>query len=252
MNHPFMADRARALIARVAGPADDPAGRVRRLYHAIYQRDPTGPQRRSALEFLDAAAAEPRPAVPAGALAWQYGYGANNESAGTLRDFHPLPHFTGAAWGGGPAWPDPALGWVQLTARGGHAGNDLQHAAVRRWTAPRDGTVAVRSTAIHEVEAGNGIRCRLISGRHGVLKSATVHHARQEIDADSIAVQAGDTWANLNSDQFLWSPTIRELTAPSANWDAARDFAGPPSALLDPWGQLAQVLLLANELMFVD
>jgi len=259
MNHPFMADRARALIARVAGPADDPADRVRRLYHAIYQRDPTGPQRRSALEFLDAAAAEPRPAVSAEALAWQYGYGAIHESAGTLRDFHPLPHFTGAAWGGGPSWPDPALGWVQLTARGGHAGNDLQHAAVRRWTAPRDGTVAVRSTAIHEVEAGDGIRCRLISGRHGVLKSATVHHARQEIDADSIAVQAGDTLdfvvdfrANLNSDQFLWSPTIRELTAPSANWDAARDFAGPPSALLDPWGQLAQVLLLANELMFVD
>ncbi len=50
--------------------------------------------------------------------------------------FTALPHFTGSAWQGGAAWPDAKLGWVQLTATGGHPGNDRSHAAVRRWTAP--------------------------------------------------------------------------------------------------------------------
>ena len=258
LNHPFLAGRARALVARV-GPADDPAGRIRRLYLAAYQREPTEAQARAALAFLDSAAEAPRPVVPAETLAWQYGYGAVDESAGRLRDFRPLPHFTGTAWGGGPSWPDPALGWVQLTARGGHPGNDLQHAAVRRWTAPRDGIVAVKSTAIHEEEPGDGIRCWLISSRHGVLQSAPLHNGRREFDAESIVVKAGDTLdfvvdirANLNSDQYLWAPVIRDVAAPPSTWDAARDFAGPPTAQLTPWEQLAQVLLLANELMFVD
>ena len=259
MNHPFLADRSRALVAATSATADDPAARIRKLYRAVYQRDPTEVQRRAALAFLDAATAEVLPAVPAESLAWQYGYGAIDESSGALRDFHPLPYFTGTAWGGGPSWPDPVLGWVQLTPRGGHAGNDLQHAAVRRWTAPRDGIVAIKSTAIHDVEAGDGIRCRLLSSRHGVIQSATVHHGQRDFNADSIPVKAGDTLdfvvdfhANLNSDQFLWAPTVRELAAAPSTWDAARDFAGPPTALLKPWEQLAQVLLLANELMFVD
>jgi hypothetical protein len=61
-----------------------------------------------------------------------------------------LPHFTGSAWQGGPAYPDGKLGWAQLTATGGHPGNDLAHAAVRRWTAPRDMRIRMQSTLIHE------------------------------------------------------------------------------------------------------
>ncbi|MEZ6080283.1 MAG: hypothetical protein R3C56_32820 [Pirellulaceae bacterium] len=34
-----------------------------------------------------------------------------------------------------------SLGWVQLSAEGGHPGNDTDH-AVRRWTAPRDESFA--------------------------------------------------------------------------------------------------------------
>ena len=34
---------------------------------------------------------------------------------------------------------------------GGHAGNDLAHAAVRRWVAPRDMTVRIDGTVAHEV-----------------------------------------------------------------------------------------------------
>src|SRR5262249_34251254 len=110
MNHPFVADRARALVAKLI-PAEDPASRIRALYRAGYQRDPTPSQLRAALAFIDGAADEPPPTVAPEALAWSYGYGKIDAAAGRVLDFRPLPHYTGAAWQGGPQWPDPALGW---------------------------------------------------------------------------------------------------------------------------------------------
>jgi hypothetical protein len=191
-----------------------------------------------------------------------------------MKSFHALPHFTGAAWQGGPTWPDAGLGWVQLTAAGGHAGNDLQHAAVRRWKAPKSMTVAVHSEAIHDAAAGDGIRCRIVSSRSGTLAEATLHHAERSFDLAAFNVEAGETidfvvdfHANLNNDQFLWTPKIvtafteeqpaaddpaSDDPAKTTGWNAKTDFAGPRAVMLKPWEQLAQVLLISNELMFAD
>ncbi|WP_435010705.1 DUF1553 domain-containing protein [Tundrisphaera lichenicola] len=266
MNHPFLANRARALVARISTEDADQA--VRHLYRSVYQRDPTDSQVQAARAFLESSAEEPisRPAPET--LDWSYGYGAVDAASGRVGDFQPLPHFNGSAWSGGPAWPDPKLGWVQLTAQGGHPGNDLQHAAIRRWTAPRRGRFAIQSTAKHEVEAGDGIRCWIVSSRQGVLKSGEVHNASLDLSVGSFEVEAGeildfvvDIREGLNSDQYLWAPIVSEIVETtggvkgpgvSPKWDAARDFTGPSTPPLSPREQLAQVLLMANELMFVD
>jgi hypothetical protein len=262
MNHPFMAERARTLVSRLPETNSEKV-RVDELYRLAYQRAPTPLQRQAALEFLSAAEESPLPVDPPETRDWQYGYAAIDPEAGTLGEFRPLPHFTGAAWQGGPDWPDGQLGWVQLTAEGGHPGNDLNHAAVRRWRAPRAGTFRIRSTVTHEPAVGDGIRCWIISSRQGVLKQAAVHQRQEPFHLDSIDVQAGETidfvvdiLENLNSDQYLWTPVIELVSAEeetaATTWDARRDFRGPPVSRLTPWEQLAQVLLSANELMFVD
>jgi hypothetical protein len=265
MNHPFVANRSRGLAARVGDiPSADILGRVRELYRLVYQRAPTEAQEQAALAFVTAPP-EKAPPTRAEMLAWQYGYGTLFEAEGRV-DFHALPHFNGNAWQGGPQWPDASLGWVQLTAAGGHAGNDRQHAAVRRWTAPRAGAVSIKSTASHQVAAGDGIRCWVVATRHGVLASAVLLNRQQSIDVATLRVEAGDTVdfvvdfnANLNSDQFVWPVEINDIATKDApivgqttSWNSSRDFGGAPSHLLDPWEQLAQVLLMANELMFVD
>ena len=268
LNHPFVAGRARAIVDRF-GPAasGSETEQIVHLYRTVLQRKPTEAELAASLAFLSAAQSAPAPEGPsATARSWSYGYGELNEEAGRLKSFHPLPYFTGSAWQGGAQWPDSALGWVQLTAQGGHAGNDRQHAAVRRWTAPEDGIVTVTSKAVHEVAAGDGIRCWIVSSRHGVLASATLHNASRSLSVDRIEVRAGDTLdflvdcnANLNSDQYVWAPEIRAAgdspgTSDSAAlvWSAERDFAGPAQPMLAPWEQLVQVLLLSNEFMFVD
>jgi hypothetical protein len=86
------------------------------------------------------------------------------------------------------------------------------------------------------------------------------------MNLDAVEIRAGDTLdfivdynANLNNDQFVWAPEIRrtDLTADETGdsvefWSAERHFAGPRTPRLGAWEQLAQVLLVSNELMFVD
>ncbi|MBL8851876.1 MAG: DUF1553 domain-containing protein, partial [Planctomycetaceae bacterium] len=267
MNHPLLLERAQALAKAVPADADG-AGRVTAMYERVYQRAPTPQQTAAALAFI-ASAEDPDAAPPAVPTAadWQYGYGAVDETAKRVAGFTPLPHYTGSAWQGGTAYPDTAgLGWVQLTAKGGHPGNDRQHAAVRRWTAPRSTAVRIRYELKHEPEPGDGIRAFVISSHSGMIATATVHHSSASLSLDApLAVEAGETidfvvdiGDQLNSDQFLWHVTIEErgseapAAAPLTKWDSSADFTPQTIVQLDAWEQLAQLLLCANEFVFVD
>ena len=118
-------------------------------------------------------------------------------------------------------WPDSRLGWVQLTAKGGHAGNDHRHAAIRRWTANAPGTISIKSEIFHQEAAGDGIRCWIVASEGGVLASATVYNERKQLDVDTLAVKPGDTvdfvvdyGKSLNSDMFVWIPSITQARSP--------------------------------------
>jgi hypothetical protein len=160
---------------------------------------------------------------------------------GGVKSFTPLPHFTGSAWQGGPNWPDATLGWAQLTADGGHAGNDLEHAVIRRWIAPCETTVAISGIASHSHAEGDGIRAFIACSRNGELKSATLHNSTADMAIASLDVKQGDAIdfivdfrENLNSDMFQWAPVISEwrLRVPAAagrskvTWDARKEFGG--------------------------
>jgi hypothetical protein len=262
LNNPFIAERARTLAN--FDEKTPPEKRVRDLYEKIYQRPPTKLELSEGLEFVAASAKDtPPPAPKYFERAWQYGWGEYDKAAKKVKSFNKLPHFTGDAWQGGSKWPDEKLGWLQLTATGGHPGNDLKHAAIRRWTSPVDAKISIGARITHEPEAGDGIRAYIVSNRAGELTNNIVHHATVEMSATGIEVKAGDTIDfivdirdNLNSDQFLWAPIIASWQGSSTFWwDADREFQGPnPNQLdpLQPWAQYAQTLLLANEFSFVD
>jgi mono/diheme cytochrome c family protein len=266
LNNPYVADRARKIASRIAGEADTPEARTKLAFQVILQRDPTPIELRDAVRFL-AVAQEESPERKIDSAAWTYGYGEVDLKAGEVKRFKPLPHFTGSAWQGGSLWPDRSLGWAQLTAKGGHPGNDLEHAVIRRWTANYSGVVSIKSQVAHQDLAGDGITCRIISSRSGIVGDNSVHNERKELDVDSLAVEQGDTIdfvvdrrANLDSDEFVWIPTITEIqdkpvngasstSEPQAAWNSENDF---PRVRLLPLEQLAQALLCSNEVMFVD
>ena len=178
LNHRFVADRARAIARQLAISPDVPtADGVTRLYQRVLQRDPTAAELRRAMAFVEPANQSPGAAAPMPNSDWAYGYGEIDPQTGGLKSFVLLPHFSGSSWQGGSNWPDATLGWVQLTAAGGHPGNDLQHAAVRRWKAPIAGVLAVTSEFVHEPQVGDGVRYWVLSSRHGLLKSGTIFGA---------------------------------------------------------------------------
>ena len=128
-----------------------------------------------------------------------------------------------------------------LSAEGGHPGNDLAHAAIRRFTAPRAMRLTIASEIVHEPQRGDGIRYHVVSSRAGRLASGTLHRDRRELNF-SIDVESGehvdfivDIGGTLAYDQFLWAPVLREkvsvssASATAATWDAMRDFPGRAS-----------------------
>ncbi|MDZ4367283.1 MAG: DUF1553 domain-containing protein, partial [Afipia sp.] len=261
LNHPFLATRAKAVVQRI-GDADD-AGRVRRLYGLLFQREPVAAELNAALAFVKSV--PPPPVRHEIASPWQYGYGELDETTGRLKSFTALPHFSGTDWMGGKTLPDTKLGWLQLTATGGHPGNDRQHAIVRRWVAPQEGRYTVASTLIHEPEAGDGIRAFISHSGQGLLRFAALHHSNTALNIEALPMKGGETLDfivdirdGLSFDQFLWSPKIATAVSAGAgggdaqSWDAQKDFVGPTSAPLSLWQQLAQTLMLTNEFVFVD
>ena len=269
LNSPFVIERAKALAAQPAGgAAEAPDQKITELYRRIYQREPTRSQLRLGRQFVQAAEvpevveATARPPVPD----WKYGYGEFDETGKVMKKFESLPHFTGESWQGGAAWPDQKLGWLQLTATGGHAGNDLKHAVIRRWISPVTGAVSIEGGIKHEHVEGHGIRAHLYSSRHGLLGNWVLHNQSAEAKAESLVVEPGDTidfivsiHESLNNNDFIWSPVIRmtgtKTIRDAREWDAKKDFSGPPAQnepALGPWERFAQALLLANEFLFVD
>ncbi len=266
MNHPIALERARILAAAGADEPTATAGvdhrtdEVRWLFRRVFQRDPTVEQLDDALQLL-ASDVPDTEQPPRTASDWSYGSGTFDETSQRVPEFSPLPHFTGTAWQGGTAWPDAKLGWVQLTATGGHPGDDRQHASVRRWTAPAGMTLTIRSEVHHEPEAGDGIRAFIVSSRTGLLQSSKVHHQTATLNVDSLIVEPGETidfvvdiGDVLNSDQHFWRCTLTSTTStdPATTWNSETDFPRSEIERLTPLEQLAQVLLCSNEFMFVD
>ena len=124
--------------------------------------------------------------------------------------------------------------------------------------------IQIEATLAHPTATGDGIHARLVSSQHGSLGEWTAHNSKAETKFTDLRVTAGETFdfvvdcrTTANSDSYTWTPKIT-FTADSDSsqriWEAKRDFGTveKPAIPLTPLESLAQVLLLSNELAFVD
>lgn len=255
MNSPFVIEQARQLATTTGEPAD-PETRIRELYRRIFGRAPEQVELSRGLRFVDLRANDQSPATTE---IWQAGFGGIDEATQRVGHFAPFPHWTGTAWQFGPKLPDSGNSYLHLNAAGGHVGNDLQHAAIRRWTAPQDATIAIEGTLAHPSTQGDGVRGRIVAARAGNLGDWVAEHGTVSTRVDRYEVKAGETIdfvvdgrSNPSFDTFTWSPVVRRIAPAPAEWKATAGFQGPPTPPLNPWEEYAQVLLLTNEFMFVD
>ena len=199
------------------------------------------------------------------ASAWQYGYGTLDPSAKRVQEFHPFPQFVNQHWGGATI-PDPTLGWVHLTANGGHPGQDEKHCAIRRWVSPIAGEIEIHGTLGHPSDQGDGVRGWIISSRQGAAQGM-VGEARQPRDVHRQPDRATGRDDRLRrrlpeivkiTTDLRGPPSSRRNKSPdrirvSCNCGTRRMIsADRPPPRLNAWEQLAQALLISNEFVFVD
>ena len=202
---------------------------------------------------------------------WRYGTGTYDEDRRRVTNFEPFPFVAGNQWKGGPLEIDPVLGRASLNARGGFAGPSSELATIRRWIVPRSARLAITGQLSIQLNStqplGDGVRARIVSSRRGKLGEWIVHGTEETTEINDVPVEPDDTIDFAvdarGRDQhanFTWAPVI--CLEPSAThpdekliWDAAKDFKTPataPAPAFDAWSRLAQVLLEANEFMFLD
>jgi len=264
MNSPFMKQQADHLVQAVGSD-------ITALYRRVLQRDPKPNELELARQFVADAESLRRAPV---AWSWRYGMTAvsKDETGKWIHgEITPFKHFNPQrkAWSPGEKVPSEPWGHLFVQPGSGHPGRTA--ASVMSWTSPFDGETKLRvgGEVKRSSERGNGVRVFIFSSSKGLLKEQVVAPKGVAGIFCDVAVQHGESIhfvvdcidGSTDSDSYSWTPRVERLGAdgqPVLVTRSDNDFcdgegwplnrAKPQNAI----AQLAQVLLMSNEFMFMD
>jgi len=245
---------ARDLAASLT--SKEPAERIAELYRQVLARDPSESETSRALQFVANRQAESIPPDE-----WSFGYGAveTNRAEATVQ-LKPLTQFINNRWQASIDFPEEHFGHLCVSPSGGHPGNAPKDGAIRRWTAPAGGRLQIKGTLTRPSDKGDGIEAIIVSSRRGEIASWVLAAGSQSTNVELPALEKGETIdfvtscrKNPSYDSFQWKVSlILETPTGLQHWSSERDFHGPRPEPLDLWSQLAQVLLVSNEFLYID
>ena len=197
-------------------------------------------------------------AANTGALGWEYGYGEYDAATRRMKSFVQMGQFNGDAWV--PGNRGNRAGPVAIRAKGGRPGNGPAFGAVRRWTARRDGFIAIDGMlGVQSKDLSDNARGLIVSSGLGLIGTFTAPQGSPvATKLPRVAVKRGDTidFVVVGKGNFNWSPIVKlegGKAGELAEWNAEKDFSGTVSPKhLEPWEKFAQVLLETNELAFIN
>ena len=258
MNSPLVVEQAKNLTLRPDfKSAPGAQEKVKLLYKLIYQRTPSDVEMKLALDYIRGEGTVT--AANTGALAWEYGYGEFDSATRQMKSFVQMGQFNGNAWV--PGNRGNRAGPVAINAKGGRPGNGPAFAAVRRWTARRDGYISIEGMlGQSSKDASDSARGIIVSSGTGLLGTfAAAQGSPVATKLPRVLVKRGDTinFVVMGKGPFNWAPTVKLLEGGKAGelaeWSAEKDFSGTVSPKhLEPWEKFAQVLLETNELTFIN
>ena len=262
MNSPFM--RARADVFATA--------EVDSLYRRVLARAPTAGEKALAQRFIDDATALN------GEKPFRWSYGSMTltrapDGKPAFSGFQPFTHLTERAGGGQRLWSpsekipsaDPRWGHAFWANYGGHAA-PKDAVVTARWHVPSDLRIHIAATLSRGSDRGDGVRAWIHNSRTGVLAEHFCTPQNKQVPTPlTTDVKKGDivsfivhNEASTDSDSFDWQPVITRADSGELLTHAKNDFCnasrwpfGRPQPQ-QPMSQLAQVLLMSNEFMFMD
>lgn len=257
-NSPFIQNLARHLESVLKQQSEIPSRQVELLFQKVLQRLPNPTERQAALDFLLSESIEKDETLAISA--WQYGFGEMDIAKGQTSSFHPFDHFEKGIWKKSLT-NDPQSRAI-LNAKGGHP--DEAASVIRRWIAPYSTKLWIEGTLRHSTKKGNGIEAWIVSSE-GVIAHWKLHNDSVNVDLNGVTIHSGQrldfiiaSRGEASEDAFDWQIELRAKTSPRLSdvryWNSEEDFEGPqkPLPILSPLARLAQVLMMSNELAFVD
>jgi len=253
MNHPFTRQQADKLAEKIAAAGSDEE-KVRQLYRAILARDPKSAEIKQALTYVTEVRQAPAPAN------WLSGIGGYDPQTKKVT-FTEMKAFKKDALNPSDKYPDATSGngHASLTAKGGHPGNDAQHAVIRRWSAGGGGEFRIDGDLKVPTPQSQGVRARIVSAQRGLLGEWTcLGGASVPIVLEKAVISPGDTVDFIiddlngpNSDSFTWAPVLKDARTGEVI-DAASAGFNRKSSPQSPWSSLAQILFASNEFNFAE
>jgi hypothetical protein len=264
LNGSFVISAARALADRVRPAAEGQTeAAINQLYQVVLQRDPTPRERDKAKEFIKNY--PDKDVVLPEARDWSYGFAELEPSSGSLKEFVAITQFSGDAIKGGKIGEQDVTG-LEMNAEGGSP--PALKAVVRRWTAPIAGKIKISAELAHSSAQGAGVSAVVIQNQAKILGQWTATNQSVMTIIEPQEVKAGDTIdfvVTARDDpqhaNFKWAPTVfmidHELTfmpGMAMRWDARDNFKDPSQlpVPLDPWSELAQVMLVSAEFLTLE
>jgi hypothetical protein len=273
MNSPFMRARADAIAKAtpLKGSTLDSEA-IRAMYQRILARDPKPDE----VELAQRFAADANALNGEKPFRWSYGtmtLSRTPDGKPAFADFQPFAHLTERGGGGQKLWSpsekipsaDPKWGHAFWANYGGHAApKDL--AVTARWHVPTDMKVSIDAVLSRSSDRGDGVRAWIHNSRTGVVSEYFCTPQNKKVPTQiTTDVKRGDIVSFLvhnetgtDSDSFDWQPQITRADNGELLTNAKNDFCdanrwpfGRPKAQ-QPLSQLAQVLMISNEFMFVD
>jgi len=251
INHPFSRSLSDSLATQTAN-LTTPTERVQALYRLTLGRAATAGEVTLATDFLREFGVAPAPA------AWKNGIGGW-DAARKAVSFAEMKTRVDERIAPQAKIPDKVNGHAFLTAKGGHPGDDGQHAVIRRWQAGAAALVRIEGELKVPSKTSQGVRARIVSDRRGLLgewivkggEAAPVGLATVDLAPGEILDFLLDDLNGPNSDGFVWAPTIKDAKSGEMITSASAEFGKSPTPQAG-WSALAQVLLESNEFNFVD
>ena len=244
LNHPFVAQQAqRPGVRDWPRRPERPGRKIRRMYRAAYQRDPTQRQLDAALAFVRAEADEPAPPPPAGVAGLAVRVRRVGRNGETPEGFSPVALFFRFRLAGELAsGPMPRSAGCSSRLKAGTPETTCNIApSVAGW---RRTTARSRSARRRSMKWRRGTESAVgfFSSRGGAVASLALHNQRQEMNVESVVLRKGDTLdfvvdtnADLNNDQYLWAPVVYEVSG--MRGDGRRDAprVGKPNGISPAW-----------------
>jgi cytochrome c553 len=231
--------------------------RIKALYRVCFQRDPSELEIKIGIRYMENAMREDMSDVKK-EYNWKYGYRAIGPNR-TLSKFFEFPSFDKEVYSSTNIF----FKGVSATRNGGSLSSNQDIYSIRQWISPRNGSILISGTVSVKVKSqsaslvlyknGSPIKTVIVAGGPEISFSQTM-----DVGVDD-KVEFSMVNTSLNNKDYTLAIKILEVkdvnSLTPVTWASNVDFRGPikkSDRELNSWERYTHILILSNEMVFVN